>query len=306
MQLYRDGKSWDDFKKELGANFTLKAHVDFELSDSYSGFQLIDDKWVKMFPKYLGLPVEYTYVDKQNNACHIRYVVSRGDNMHQGSGNKTLILTPNVIEFVNGRVRCDANNLALYFFLINHPDSASNSRYEGEKGKQLLLTRGRPLVFREINREKDLEANSAKKDLIVEIQYILSKKTPEKDLREVYSFYGQPNSQTVDQRTIKLYLLDQASKEPEKMQKTLNDTGRSVGALVNEAINLKKIEYKKQDRFWKYIDSTESICSVPQGVNSTDYLVQWLKENDTDGAVQSIIKQMIATGVGSLEAAAAA
>lgn len=278
---------------DLGKNFKLKKDVDFELTSDYSGFQRINDNWMKMFPPYLGLPIEYSYIDKKGAGHHIRYVESRGSTMNHVTRAEVVLLTPAVIEFQKGRVKCSASNLALYWFLINHPDCATNEEYKGESGKQKLLNRARPCIFLEINRERERELTLAKEEKVIDMTYILSKRSTEADLRELYAFYEQPNAQEADLQAIKIYLLAEARKDPDKMKRTIEDSQRSFTALVNDGEDKGVLVYKKQERMWKLKDQTESICSVPSGINPKEHLVKWLKENDTNGEVQGIIKEMM-------------
>lgn len=302
MLVYKDGIPWDGYIDQLGKNFRLKQDVVFELSEEYSGYQNLDDKWVRMFPKYLGALIEYTFIDEQGRGSVLRYVEGRGDNFNK-IGNKITVFTPSVIEFIQGRITCRANNLALYFFLINHPDCSTNKIYEGEAGKRRKLARTRPFVFKEINREKELESKISIKDTVIELQHDISKTILEKDLREMYAFYEQPNSQEVDIRTVKLFLLAEAERDPEKMKGVMKNASRSDYALVNDAQAAKVLDYYKNERLWKFAGQTESICSVPTGINAKDYLVKWLKENDVKNEVRNIIKQMMNKGADAVSAA---
>ncbi len=307
--IYKDGQLWDGWREDLekshGKKFQLKKTAVFRVIDRFSGKKKVDKRLIDVYAQ-VQIPVEYTWTSSEGIRSRIKYATNADLQTLKGGKETKMVYTPRRIP-MKGILYVNQDNVELYWFLINHQmcgtarrfNSAEKPEGVGVRQAQYNLSNyGNDIVFKEVNKDAELQSAVKTDLLITKAKYILYDTVSEKELRNLYAFYGNNNmDENPDQ--IRLYLKAKIEGRPTDLQfpsgaaeflSILEDKARVLKGTVAQAAQLGVIEFTK-GRVWMFGENP--ICTVPKLKDTVNYLVEWLKENDVDGLTKAITEGVV-------------
>lgn len=299
--LLLNGKEWSGWQDILGKNFGKghKGSWKFYLTERYQGARKVNNQWIKTYPPDLALPSSYhTMID--GKLCQVQYVVNTaGGKIREGHELATM---PNEIVFVNGMREVQADELELYFWLSRHPRNETNPAYfkRGEKGRMVVdeakqlqaLKKLNHFMFRERDEELEQELHYDKQAAVINATSFIVNNMTEKEAREMYRLYGEPDWTEDALPKIKNYLISKAQDDPKAFNEELNSDVRTIKTVVLAAKAAELIVFKVAKRQWVWGDSGAVIISVARGKEEINELVQHLKNKDDGEIIKSLEKSL--------------
>lgn len=288
--IYRDGQVWDGWAKKMGS-LKLKKDVTFVADDQYKSHRQVGEgtaanpyrRVVTYSPMIMVQPV-YSYTDPDTNQTHeVRYVERTSPLKQNDKGSGAVgKFQPEVIEIINGVLRVPKARLDLYWFLTNHTENRSNPIYDKD---DVRARHQGTFQFYLKDEEKEMEASFQKESKLQEATSYALSRLSDDQAKEMYASYYQSDGDEAPMSRIRMYLNGRAKENPDDFMARVKSDDKKFKALVADAVNLGIIEFNKSARFWKYLGSDQSICSVLKGKEPNDALVYWLRKDDVNGEV---------------------
>lgn len=284
--IYENSKEITTWKDELGKKFTFKGVRKFYLTSHYQGARIVDKKTVVTFTPEFGLEPFYTAI--VGGAAVERRYLQKVVPVRGGKKGETQIgYQPEKIIFRNGVLEVRANQLDLYWFLINHPRCETNPQYVDKDGKPkddqmtLAMATYSHFLFKERNEVLEQEQTFDKQKEIIKAQNWVVNECTEKEARELYKLFGEADWEEATLARIKNYLLAKAGENPQKFMEELDSEIRTFKSKIGDAMQAEVIFFDKMKKVWKWSGvKGESILAVAKGDDPIVKLAKHLQLKD--------------------------
>ncbi len=299
--IYKNGVEWTGWKDALGKTFRLKKSVKFYLTSHYQGINIVDDKKMVTYPESYALPPAYATM-MEGAGVEIRYVskpmATRGRG--KNSGESQMTYSPSELVIRNGVFEVKKDQLDLYWWFTNHPRCETNPAYfvSDKEGKKKVNDDAVTLanqtyshfIFRERNEELENEVSFDKEKAVIMAKHYIVNELTQKEAREIYKMFNEPDWEEASLARIKNYLLAKAGEDPKKFMEELDSEVRTYKSKVNEAVAAEIIFFDKLKKVWKFagVGNNEKIMAVAKGDDPIITLAKHLQLKDSGELFESI------------------
>lgn len=287
--LFKDG-----VKVTPTAQLKGKDTVTFQLAAAYIAVvPLGNGRSKRMAPRNFLLPAEYTYIDKKDGPCMLRYAETINNSINK-QGNPVKLFAPDSINFIAGVLVVKKNQPDLLEFLLNHPLNASNPDRDDTQHAR----------FYEVDPVKAEEEEFQHRVSTFEVTELIMKTMTEQEQRTALKIYGEMNVDHLDPKIVRNRLITIAtdmvmSKKdprygPQGFMRTIGAPTMKIKALVQDAIDRDLIKFDGKNR-WIWLEGDAKgnvIVPVPSGQNHIDYFVDWMVNRD-DSGVKGLLEEMV-------------
>lgn len=286
--IYVNGKEDKTWMESLGRAFKLKKSVRFFLTSHYQGTQIVNDRPITTYPESFALPCLYIGI-KEGAAVEVRYAIKQIAVRGKKNEGNSLDFSPGELVFRNGVLEVRKDQLDLYWFLINHPRCETNPAYFDKAGKvkddaiTVAMNTYSHFLFKERDEAKENEISFDAQKAVIDAQNFVVNKMSEKEARELYRLYNEPDWEEASIARIKNFLLVKAAEDPKKFTEEIDSEIRTYKAKVNEASAAEVIFFDGRKRVWKFSgieNANNVIMAVAKGANETIALAKYLQLKD--------------------------